>query len=387
MSLTASLSGLLKLVTPKQNKEDVKSNLSTQGNTSETTSAVAAPPVKLKKVRLKQLIRKTGKMTMSLDQSLLKEAAEKALGQEEEVVVNPAATGAMCMGQSLTLAKDKKLREAIKVAEIAEERSLTTDQARDLWTEIGNLCYDQSLMSLAAKAFRKAHERDSESMATSFNLGVALHCLGDIDEAERLYAKSASFDSSHPKLCCNYGVIQFQKDRYEQSEDWIKKALDASPEYVRAWDNLACAYGAQERFDEAIEACEKAIEFNDGCLEAWFKLGLIRFGMENYASAKVALLKAEGLEVCRSYTYYHLGMIACQDWEEEAAEKYCRDACALDRMCSEGPVAWNELGDFYKVQGKTAKSDAAYKVAADLEKTLGQMEATPMTASDFGIKV
>lgn len=389
MPLPSSMSGLLKLVIPEKKNLSADPDALAQTKLEEKGTVSEPAPKKLRKVRLKELIRKTGKMTMSLDRSLLKEAAEKAMGQEEEIVISPTASAGELVAQSLALVQNKKPREALKIAEVAEERGLTNNEARDLWTEIGNLCYDQSFMSLSAKAFRKAHERDTESMATSFNLGVALHCLGDMDEAERLYAKSASFDSSHPKLCCNYGVIHFQKDRFDQSEHWIKKALDGAPDYVRAWDNLACAYGAQERFDEAMEACEKAIEFNDDCLEAWFKLGLIRFGMESYASAKVAFLKAEALEVCRAYSYYHLGMIACQEWNEEEAEKYMRDACALDRMCSEGPVAWAELGDLYKVQGKTTKSDAAYKVAADLEKNFEQSvgEAVVKSAADFGIKV
>jgi tetratricopeptide (TPR) repeat protein len=194
-------------------------------------------------------------------------------------------------------------------------------------------------------------------------------------------------DEHHPKLCCNLGVIYFQKDRFEESETWMKKAVEVSPEYVRAWDNLGSAYGAQNRFDEATVACEKAVELDRECYGAWFKIGLIRFSMENYTAAKMAFLCALPLEVCQAYTNYHLAMIACQEWDEAEAEKLCREACQQDRKCPVGPAAWTELGDFYKVQGKENKSKSAYRVASDLEKLFNPAGAEEEDqASDFGIQ-
>jgi tetratricopeptide (TPR) repeat protein len=346
-------------------------------------------PKRLKRVRLKELIRKTGKMTMALDRSALKEAAEKAMEAEQPVEISPTATSEELVSYALSLAKDKKVREALRVGEVAQERGLINEQALKFWTQIGNYCYDAGFMSLAAKAFRKVYDQEQTSLASVFNLGVSLHCLGHLEEAELMYEKAALIDPTHPKLCCNYGVVLFQKDQFAECESWMLRAVENEPSYVRAWDNLASAYGAQDRFEEAVKACEKAIELNPSCLEAWFKLGLIRFSAEEYSAAKMAFLQAQPLEVCQSYIYYHLGMIACQEWNDDEAEKYLRDASLLDRLCPVGPAAWSELGDFCKVQGKVARSNAAYKVAEDLEKAInqGDTKTGEVAAGDFGIKV
>jgi tetratricopeptide (TPR) repeat protein len=346
------------------------------------------PPKRPKRIKLQELIRKTGKMTMGLDRSMLQEVAEKSLGAEVSVQIDPKASAEELVSYALTLAKDHKVREATRVGEAAEAKGLSEETARDFWTEIGNACYDADLMSLAAQAFRKSYDKDPQSMTTLFNLGVALHCMNQLDEAQGFYEKGTTLDPEHPKLCCNLGVIHFQKDRYQESEMWMKRSVEAKPDYVRGWDNLASAYGAQNRFEEATEACEKAIELNPECLAAWFKVGLIRFASENYSAAKMAFLQAQPLEVCRAYIDYHLAMIACQEWNDEEAEKLCRDACLLDRKCPVGPAAWTELADFYKVQGKISKSKASYKVAADLEKLfVSPDKATEaQQPADFGVQ-
>jgi len=362
--------------------------LSGDATVDESAPPPPPPPKRPKRIKLQELIRKTGKMTMALDRSMLQEVAEKKMGVESTVQISPDASAEDLWTYALSLAREKKVREAIRVGEAAEEKGLPKESARDLWTEIGNACYDEDLMSMAAKAFRKSFDKDPDSMTTVFNLGVALHCMDQLDEAQRFYEKGAVLEPEHPKLCCNYGVLHFQKDRFEESERWMKRAVDAKPDYVRAWDNLASSYGAQNRFDEATAACEKAIELNPECYAGWFKIGLIRFASENYTAAKMAFLHAQPLEVCRAYIDYHLAMIACQEWDEEEAEKLCRSACLLDRKCPVGPAAWIELGDFLKVSGKMEKSKAAYKVASDLEKQFASQykEEESDDALSFGVQ-
>jgi tetratricopeptide (TPR) repeat protein len=345
-----------------------------------------SPPKRPKRIKLQELIRKTGKMTMALDRSMLQEVAEKRLGAESPLVISPEAGVDELLSYALSLAREHKVRESIKVGELAEEKGMSKEQARDLWTEIGNACYDADLMGMSAKAFRKSYDKDPECVTTVFNLGVALHCTDNLDEAQKFYEKGALLEPFHPKLCCNLGVIHFQKDRFSDSEIWMKRAVDSKPDYVRGWDNLASAYGAQGRMDEATMACEKATELSPECYGAWFKIGLIRFASENYTAAKMAFLHAQALDVCRAYVDYHLAMIACQEWNDEEAEKLCREACLRDRKCPVGPAAWMELGDFYKVQGKAAKSKSAYKVATDLEKQFAGQISDSDDASDFGIQ-
>ncbi|NJK92179.1 MAG: tetratricopeptide repeat protein [Blastochloris sp.] len=345
------------------------------------------PPRRPKRIKLQELIRKTGKMTMALDRSMLKEAAEKSMGVEQPVDIKPDSTPEELLAWALSLAREQKVRESLKVGEAAEERGLSKEQAFDLWTELGNACYDLNYMSMAAKSFRKCYDINPSVLSSVFNLGVALHCMNDLDEAQRFYEKGEQIEPEHPKLCCNLGVIHFQKDRFEESEKFMRRAIEGRQDYVRAWDNLASTLGAQSRADEAVAACEKAIELNPDCLEAWFKIGLIRFDSENYEAAKLAFLHCRELEICRAYIDYHLGMIACQEWNEEEAEKYFREACLKDRYCPVGPEAWMELGDFFKVQGKDDKAKMAYRVSADLEKSLKLPEhlQTQREAKDFGI--
>ena len=59
-------------------------------------------------------------------------------------------------------------------------------------------------------------------------------------------------------------MLYFQTDQYPQAESALRFATMASPDYARAWDNLAAALGAQDKLDEALIACKRAVELAPG---------------------------------------------------------------------------------------------------------------------------
>jgi len=73
-----------------------------------------------------------------------------------------------------------------------------------------------------------------------FNLAVSYYQAGVIDSARAHFIKSLEQNSSDVAACVNLGTIAMEKNNYEESEIWLKRAMEMKPDYAYAFISGAC---------------------------------------------------------------------------------------------------------------------------------------------------
>jgi protein O-GlcNAc transferase len=159
---------------------------------------------------------------------------------------------------------------------------------------------------------------------------------------------------------CNLGVLYFQTDRYPQAESALRFATMASPEYARAWDNLAAALGAQDKLDEALIACKRAVELRLEYPEAFFKMGVIYFSRNDLARAAEEFRRAALHPAIAAYCDSFQAIIQARLEQATAAEEAVQRAIKADSKCDLLWMAWNEIGLAWYSAGNYARAATAY---------------------------
>jgi Flp pilus assembly protein TadD len=134
----------------------------------------------------------------------------------------------------------------------------------------------------------------------------------------------------------------------------------ASPDYARAWDNLAAALGAQDKLDEALIACKRAVELRPEYPEAFFKMGVIYFSRNNFSLAATEFQHAARLPAITAYCECFQAIIHARLEQTEAAEAAVQRAVKADPKCDLLWMAWNEIGLAWYSAGNYSRSATAY---------------------------
>ena len=95
--------------------------------------------------------------------------------------------------------------------------------------------------------------------------------------------------------------------KYEESITALEKAIEAAPENVSPYHELAITLQYLKRYDEAIKACRKAIELNPEYVNAYSDLGHILYDTQRYKDALAVYEKAIELNPKYPHAYNGLG--------------------------------------------------------------------------------
>ena len=135
------------------------------------------------------------------------------------------------------------------------------------WTNRGNALDEIG----ETEAALESHDRALE-LAPNYSLALANRCatLGSLGEHEAAVDSCLAAiegdgrwgDSGEELAWDNMGVSLAYLDRYEESLNAHRMALDLNPDYANAWNNLGATLFDLERYGEAIEAFEQALALN-----------------------------------------------------------------------------------------------------------------------------
>ena len=89
---------------------------------------------------------------------------------------------------------------------------------------------------------------------------------------DTLAAKAARYPDN-PYILNEYGNQLLRRGRLVEAEATYERAVEFSPNFVQAWNNLALAYQAQREFGKAKRAYKKAIELAPNFAIVHYNLG------------------------------------------------------------------------------------------------------------------
>ena len=161
-------------------------------------------------------------------------------------------------------------------AEASIRAALTLSPERaDLWTRLTALALSTGRPDTAVQCQREALRLTPEDPEAHNVLGIALHALNSLAEAENHFRGALRLAPDHPHATLNLGVIRQSLGHPKEAEALYRDALSRGHEFARVSNNLALALAEQGRLDEALEACRDALAETPDFAEAEVNLGML----------------------------------------------------------------------------------------------------------------
>jgi tetratricopeptide (TPR) repeat protein len=92
---------------------------------------------------------------------------------------------------------------------------------------------------------------------------------------------------------CNLADAYAARCKYDDAVNAYEKAIALKPNFVVAWNNLGNVYHLQAQYDRAVQAYQKAISINSGDATPWVWLCLAYAEMGKPREAHEAVAKVE----------------------------------------------------------------------------------------------
>jgi tetratricopeptide (TPR) repeat protein len=299
-----------------------------------------------------------------------------------------------------------------RAAELYPADDYIQEQSR-LWNGLGNVhqALDEPLQAISAYEWATGFD---ETFAEPWsNLADVYRLQGNFEQAVSGYERAIALqpELAHPYYCL--GLISEEQKAYEPAVNWFKQALERYPANAlhpraRAWNHLGNACRAQEqtqaaieayreaaaldanyfappaslgdiystleRYDEAIAAYRQAVAIDPDVAAPWTSLGEIYRTLKQNDKAIEAYQRSIGLDNANPIPHHGLGIIFEATGQLEPATRYYEQAISRYQADQPQPqaLAWNGLGNTYRLQRQFARAVNAYQHATELAPHLAE---------------
>jgi Flp pilus assembly protein TadD len=115
---------------------------------------------------------------------------------------------------------------------------------------------------------------DTANIPTLFRDADQHHRAGRLDQAENLYRRLAAIPGPHiADACNNLGAVLGQQGQRDEAVAWLRKSLNARPDFLQAQGNLARALQELGRTDEAVACFRTAVQLDPSHIGLRLSLG------------------------------------------------------------------------------------------------------------------
>jgi len=207
-------------------------------------------------------------------------------------------------------------------------------------------------------------QRRAVSPAQAFELAVARHRAGRLDEAEQLYRAVLKLKPDHFGALHYLGLACTQAGKFDEALTLLQQAVALDENSAEARTNLGIALVAKQRPEEAMAQYQKAIVLQPDHAEARNNLGIVLQGLKRHEEAAAQFEGALALKPDNAYVHNNLGTaLAALGRHNEAIAAY-QKAIALEPRFAE-PI--NNLGMALAALDRDDEAIAHYEQAIALK--------------------
>jgi Tfp pilus assembly protein PilF len=183
---------------------------------------------------------------------------------------------------------------------------------------------------------------------------------GNYPDALKDLLTAESLAPNDPLIQNNLGLAYFMREKYDQAEIHIRKAVDAEPTFTDAKNNLGRVLIEKKKFAEAKKYLNEVLEDLTYPMpgKAHINLGLAYFGEQAYGEAKDHFLKAINFdrENCLAQNYYARSLLELKEFRRaitafDKAEAFCAKQ-SFDEPSYYSAVTSFRMGEAYKAKLK-----------------------------------
>lgn len=146
-----------------------------------------------------------------------------------------------------------------------------------------------------------------------------LHHAGKLEEARSAYLSLLQENPDDPEVLHLLGLLNAEEGRFDESIDYLQRALMVAPQHVALRLHLANVYKAAGKYDDAVRELQKIIAEDPECAPAFNNLGTVYFSRKEFELAAQAYQAA--LDVRSDYVdaYYNLGLATAKLGRDDEA--------------------------------------------------------------------
>jgi tetratricopeptide (TPR) repeat protein len=194
----------------------------------------------------------------------------------------------------------------------------------------------------------------------------ALHCAGQLGEAETVYLRILETEPAHPRALHLLGLLTFQMGRGDDAVKYLERAVAADPSPAACYTGLGEVHRRLGHLGPARNCFERAVQLEGRLVGAWYQLGSVCFQQQDWSSAERALRETLRLQPELAEAHYNLGnVLRITGRPQEAADSYRR---AL-RFAPDSAGAHQQLGALLREGGDYAAARDKLVRAIELDPT------------------
>ena len=207
-------------------------------------------------------------------------------------------------------------------------------------------------------------EIESKSAEVWFNRGLALHSLGNYDDAIKAYDEAIRLDPNLAEAWNNKGNALGKQGKYDKAINCFDEAIWLDPNLASAWYSKGLALDKLGKYDETIKAYDEAIRLDPNYVAAWNNKGTVLYGQGKYDDAIKAYDEAIRLDPNYAAAWNNQGVALKNLGKYDEAIKAYDEAIRLDPNYAE---AWYNNGLALKNLGDYADAIKYYDEAIRLD--------------------
>ena len=194
------------------------------------------------------------------------------------------------------------------------------------------------------------HQGIHQRAYIDFYIGLSHVFLGEFDHAITAFTKAMDLSPNFAAAYNNLGMVYGKKSDYAQAIEMLDKAIELNPNYADAYSNRGIVSSLKGDYAHAIEMLDKAIELNPNHADAYSNRGIANLKRGNYISAIVDLDKAIELNPNHADAYNNRGVIYNNKGEVDLAIADCTKAIELNPNHADAyynrSLAYHKKGEF-----------------------------------------
>jgi predicted O-linked N-acetylglucosamine transferase (SPINDLY family) len=213
------------------------------------------------------------------------------------------------------------------------------------------------------------------TIAEALTAAVQLHQAGDLARAEQIYRQILQVNPAEANALHLLGLLTQQQGHPQAAVDLIRRAVAVLPQVAELHCNLANAYLALERWEEAAASARQALRLRPDLPEGHTNLGDALVGQQRWPEAISCYRQALALRPGFAEAHTKIGQALAAQGQIEEALAFFREALRLRPELFEAHL---NLGGLLKKRGLLTEAEASFRQAlrlrpkdADVHNNLG----------------
>jgi protein O-mannosyl-transferase len=235
--------------------------------------------------------------------------------------------------------------------------------------------------------WQRALSHTSGNRLASYNLALAFHDLGNLDEAVAYYQRTLEMTPLDFQAECNLGDTLMEQGQTDRAIACYQKALEIEPNYAKARCNLGNALMQQGQVDQAMACFQKALAIQPNYAQAHYDLGNALFDSGHFDEAVGHYQKALETDPDFVEAHFNLGNALFNLGRLDEAVAHYKKALELKPGYAE---ARNNLGAALMQAGRMVEATGEYQKALETQpeniNALNNLAWVLATASDASLR-